>query len=106
QGDCSQPSTGGCPLQFGQAVTSAIRSTDQVDTWLLQVPTPGDLSVLLSNLPVDYDVHIYTRDGALVTESQNEGTTDDLVKVQGAAAGDYLVYVNSARGQVSDASYT
>jgi len=105
-GDCIQPSVEGCPVEFGQPVTGVLADPGQVHTWLLTVPTAGDLRVALTNLPEDYDLHVFTKAGAPVVESLNEGTEDDTLQVQGAEPGEYLAYVNSARGGTSPAPYT
>ena len=87
-------------------MTGVLADPGQVDAWLLRVPIAGDLRVTLMNLPEDYDLHVFTREGAPVVESLNEGTEDDTLQVQGAEPGEYLAYVNSARGGTSPAPYT
>jgi hypothetical protein len=61
---------------------------------------------VLTDLPVDYDLHVYDAGGSLLGESTNEGTQDDVVDLPNADAGTYMIYVNSPRGDTSDEPYT
>jgi hypothetical protein len=60
---------------------------------------------VLSNLEVEYDLHLYAPDGGVLYESNRYGADDDGVTIPSAAPGDYLVFVNSPFGDVSDTPY-
>jgi hypothetical protein len=87
-------------------VSGLLTDPGQVDTWLVQVPALGAVSIALTNLAVDYDLHVNRRDGALIVHSQNPGTQDDVIKISEATPGEYFVYVNSPWGEVSETPYT
>ena len=103
--ECAQPDDLGCPLPAGQAVAAALVDPSHIHTWTLSIPVPKHLRFALHGLPADYDLHVYAADGQLLGESTNEGTDDDVVMIQSAPAGTYLVYVNSPRGAASDVPY-
>jgi hypothetical protein len=104
--DCSQPSTSGCTIALNEPVTAVLANASDVHTWRLTLNSAARLHVALTNLPADYDVHVYTADGGLLGESTNEDTQDDVVDLPDAGAGIYIIYVNSARGDASDQPYT
>ncbi len=105
--ECVQPARAdvGCPLPIGQAVAAAIVDPSHVHTWTLSISVAKHLRFALHGLPADYDLHVYAADGQLLGESTNEGTDDDIVTVQSAPAGTYLVYVDSPLGDTSDVPY-
>jgi hypothetical protein len=97
---CQQPADGGCPLELNQAVTAVLVDPNTVHTWRFTRTQAASVHIALTNLPVDYDLHVYAADGTLLGESTNEGTQDDVVDLSDAATGTYMVYVNSPRGEV------
>jgi hypothetical protein len=104
--DCVQPSDDGCPIDLNQQVTEVFSNASDGHTWRLTVSRAVPLHIVLTNLPVDYDLHLYAGDGSFLRESTNEGTQDDVADLPDAEAGTYRIYVNSPRGDVSDQPYT
>lgn len=104
--ECVQPSVDGCPLEIGQRASAVLADGTDVHTWLLQLRTRGDLVVALTDLLVDYDVHLYGPDGELVEESLNEGPEDEVVLIPDLPPGEYRIYVNSGRGEAAPIPYS
>jgi hypothetical protein len=104
--ECIQPSDGGCPVELNQAVTAVLANASDVHAWRVVIGQVVPLHIVLTDLLADYDLHVYGSDGTLLGESTNEGTQDDIVDLPAAAAGRYIIYVNSPRGAVSTTSYT
>jgi WD40 repeat protein len=87
------------------AVAATIDDPAHVHTWSITIPGPKHLHFALHGLPADYDLHVFGPGGQVAGESTNVGTDDDVVALDGAPAGTYLVYVNSPFGAVSDVPY-
>ncbi|MBM2812879.1 MAG: hypothetical protein HW416_3638, partial [Chloroflexi bacterium] len=73
--------------------------------WSIDVPSVGDLRVVMSDLPADYRIYLYGPDRSLVGLSDNPGRTDEVVEVGDAAAGRYQLVVDSPRGEAAGSPY-
>ena len=60
---------------------------------------------LLTALTVDYDLHVFGPDGLLAAEDETDEAVDHVVELQALVDGQFVVYVNSGRGEVSDQAY-
>jgi len=106
QTDCVQPADGGCPMQLNISVQAAIDDPTVTDIWLLNVPVTNDFVVLLTNLPGDYEVWVYSPNGSLLGMADSNGTDDKVVQVSNAGTGTYTIQVDSANGDSSEDRYT
>ncbi|CAA9242173.1 MAG: High-affnity carbon uptake protein Hat/HatR [uncultured Chloroflexi bacterium] len=102
---CVQSAPERCALPLGAPAEGVLSEPHHIHDWVVALPATATLRVTLSGLAVDFDVHVYSPDGALAGESTNEGTEDDTVVLEGAAPGSYAIYVNSPRGLASDVPY-
>lgn len=101
QETCPEPNDGfaqACPVTPPAKLSGLIQSAEDIDTFVIRVGAPGRLLATLTNLPADYDLHLYDAAAQLVTESQAEGTADESLDIQLATPGNYFVFVNSGRG--------
>src|SRR5260370_15079595 len=104
--DCAQPSLVGCPIRINSTVTAVLSNGDDVHLWTVAVSRQQSLHIVLGGLVADYDLHVYATNQALIGESTYDDTRDHVVDVQNPDPGTYLIYVNSARGELSDQPYT
>jgi hypothetical protein len=104
QESCPEPNDGfpqACPVSPPARLTGFIQTADDLDTFVVRVGAPGRLLATLTNLPADYDIHVYDASAKLVAESQNEGTADDTIDTQIGAPGNYFIFVNFGRGDLN-----
>lgn len=102
---CFQPAEDACPLVFGEPAAAALDEDGTPHRWRLEVASPGSFRVTLTALRADYDLEVLDPDGSVIGFSANEGTADEVIEVQPADAGDYLVIVYSSQGETSPAPY-
>lgn len=95
----------GCSVDANTVGLRVLSSPSDVHAWRLTVPDGASLRIVLTGLVADLDVHVFGPDGSFVAESTNEGLDDDVVALDGAAPGQYVLYVNSPRGEISDQPY-
>lgn len=60
--------------------------------------TQRNIQVTLTNLPADYDLRLYNSAGTLLFNSQNGGTTSEIIKYNNAPVGTYYIRVHGYNG--------
>lgn len=84
---------------FGAMITSSRDKDYYRITTTSQAPK---VKVTLSNLPMDYDLILYTNNGTQLAKSENNNTTTDEVVFNGTQGANYYIYVYSSNsGQFS-----
>jgi hypothetical protein len=86
---------------------TALISTATDQDWFKVTTTAAakNIRATISNLPADFNVALYSSTNALLMSSTNAGTTNDVVKYNGATgAATYYIKVNSASGAFSSTS--
>jgi hypothetical protein len=104
--ECAQPSVVGCAVEMNGPVSGVFAAGDDVHLWRLHLDAATTLHIVLGNLSVDYDLHVYTGDESPIAEAISPDTLDHVVDIPDAQPGTYLVYVNSPFGEVSPTPYT
>ncbi len=84
---------------------SVLRTPEEVQAWHASLGSALDLTVVLSNLQVEYDLHIVVPDGTALYDSSRYGADDDSASLSGLAGGEYTIYISSPFGDVSDTPY-
>jgi hypothetical protein len=84
-----------CSLLLEQPVTAALTPGGEVHRWYLELPLAGELTILLTDLPDDYDLYV-TGPGGLSGTSTWAGRRDDSVVFAAAPAGRYDIEVRKA----------
>jgi hypothetical protein len=108
---CAEPNNGYSTACFigpdGPTVQGTIDSTNDVDVYKFDLQAKiSRVHIDLTNLPVDYDLHLFTMDGGLLAESVSTGTAPDVIDVT-LAGGRGYVFVHSASGEFAPtAPYT
>ena len=95
----------GCPLDDGRAMQAVLGTPDEVHGWHITLSTASDLTVVLSNLQVEYDLHVVGPDGTPLYDSSRYGSDDDIATLTGLRPGEYTIYINSPFGDTSDVPY-
>ncbi|MCX6421862.1 MAG: S8 family serine peptidase, partial [Actinobacteria bacterium] len=72
-----------------------------IDWWTTTLATSGTLTVTISNLPGDYDLHVYNDRNELVAWSINGSQNNDSI-TYAAAAGRYYIRVSPYGGAFSE----
>lgn len=82
-------------LTSGQAIESWISVVGDEDWYRFEHTSTGDIQILLSSLPADYDLAVYVPPDFVtpVAESFNEGTLDEIITGQDIGASEFYVKV-------------
>lgn len=75
-------------------INGTLNAANDSDIYRFKITTAGRLTILLSNLPADYDLYIYNSNQVLVASSTHSGTTADSVKKSFGAGKFYIKVVN------------
>jgi hypothetical protein len=95
----------GCGLALNTVGLKQLTDPDEVHAWRLYLNQGRAVRILLTALTVDYDLHVFGPDGLLSGEVVNDEPDDHVVELEAPADGQFVVYVNSGRGDVSDQAY-
>jgi hypothetical protein len=68
-------------INLGAAVKASIASVTDIDWFKITTSNNSKLQVTLSNLPTDYDLHVYNKNLALVGSSANSAISNETVIV-------------------------
>ena len=79
------------PLPTGWSVRETLYSGDS-DYWSFTTSTTKDITIILDELPTDYDLKLYDPTGNLVTYSENPGTDSETI-TRTLPAGTYVARV-------------
>jgi hypothetical protein len=91
-------------VTLGQPVFSMINPSDDRDFYQFTVEAnQSNLRVVLSNLPKNYDMHLYDASKQLLAKAKNNKTENDTIVLNNAAAGTYYVKVYQ-KDNLSDAA--
>ena len=82
-------------------INEYIDIASDIDWWTTTLATSGTLTVTISNLPGDYDLHIYNDLNQLVAWSINGGQNNDSITYP-AAAGRFYIQVSPYGGSFSE----
>jgi hypothetical protein len=68
-------------IALGTTIYAGITSLTDVDWFKLTIPGISNavLTIMLNNLPADYDLYVYNKNFVLVGSSTNSGTSNDVV---------------------------
>ncbi|MCC7105378.1 MAG: PPC domain-containing protein [Chloroflexi bacterium] len=82
-------------------VQGFISDAGDVDAYKFEVAVPlAQVEILLTNLPEDYDLHMFTGNAAYMGESVKQGNQPDAINLS-LFRGTYFVFVNSSHGGFS-----
>lgn len=81
-------------IKSGTEYKSFISRTDDIDCYKIYVPKNKTLKVTLTNLPNDYDLHLFNPYGSQVKKSTNGSTQSEAITYKATYAGYYYVVVN------------
>lgn len=114
-GDISSASTETAPanIQTDIDITSTISAADEIDWYQFKIPsTKNNAIIRLSNLPANYQVELYDASAGLVNKTllRDSKVTllgDEVIILNGAAAGPYVIKVYGANDDAySSTNYT
>jgi len=103
--DCLPPATNPCTLGFNRPESAVLNDASVAHLWALNVPNTTSFTVSLTALQSNFDLVIKAPDGAVVAESHNPGTSDEVLEVLNAPAGTYMIQVTTPDGEVSVLPY-
>ena len=89
------------PLTSGTIYNSYIYSSSDVDYYYFNTGAAGTITVSLTNLPKDYDIHLVNSLGTTVAKSEKASTTSESISYSATAAGKYYVKVVGYSGAYS-----
>ncbi len=93
------------PISTGVSYNAVIaNSTDNDYFSFNNTSTQKKIRVTLSNLPANYDLHVYRPNGALAGSSTNTGTTNETVIYNANQVGTYTAYVFGVAGAFNASS--
>lgn len=75
-------------------INGTLNAAHDSDIYKFKITTAGKLTILLSNLPANYDLYIYNSSQVLVGSSTNSGTAADSVKKSFGTGKFYIKVVN------------
>lgn len=87
-------------------INGQISSSSDKDYYKFTVSSTGDLSLVLSNLPKNYDLKLYNVSGTLLGQSIHTGTTPDTITKTNLSAGTYYALVCGVSGANNNSCYT
>lgn len=114
-GDVSSGSTETAPanIQTDIDITSTISAADEEDWYQFRIPsTRNNVIIRLSNLPANYQVELYDASAGIVNktllrDSKVTSTGDEVIILNGADAGPYVLKIYGADGDAySSSNYT
>lgn len=114
-GDISSASTETAPanIQTDIDITSTISAADEIDWYQFKIPsTKNNAIIRLSNLPANYQVELYDASAGIVNKTllRDSKVTllgDEVIILNGAAAGPYVIKVYGANDDAySSTNYT
>jgi Fungalysin metallopeptidase (M36)/Secretion system C-terminal sorting domain/Fibronectin type III domain/Bacterial pre-peptidase C-terminal domain len=88
-------------VPVNNVLSAGIGSNIDADWYKVTTTSTGNFSVLLSNLPFDYDLYMYNAAGGLIGSSLRGGTSNDLITLGNQPAGTYHVKVIGWAGALS-----
>jgi hypothetical protein len=74
-------------------ISAGINSSTDLDYFKVVTTVPSNFSIVLSNLPLDYDLYVYSSGGTLLGSSANGSTLNETVNLTNLAAGTYVIKV-------------
>ncbi len=92
------------PITPGTPVNEVIDSADDLDHWGFTSPAAGNVTVNLTNLPLDYDLFVLDSNGVVKGYSWNWNTTSEYVQVS-LPAGQYVALVKPYNNDGSSSPY-
>lgn len=89
------------PINFGTVYKSYISSEFDLDIYKLSINKLENMSILLSDLPADYDLLLIDPNGDIVSFSDNENNEQEIINYKATIYGDYYIAVVSSYGDYS-----
>jgi hypothetical protein len=86
-------------------IYAAITSASDLDHYTINLKSTDNITVRLENLPFDYDLEVLNSAGTSIGTSANGGTTNEIITLNGLAAGNYTVKVFGYQGVNSPNCY-
>lgn len=80
-------------LGDGTIYESYIYSSSDVDYFYVYMTSSGNLSILLTNLPGDYDLYLYNSSYTELDYSWNSGTNDEYISYNVPSSGYYYIKI-------------
>ncbi|MBP9790491.1 MAG: fibronectin type III domain-containing protein [Bacteroidia bacterium] len=74
-------------------ISAGINTSTDIDYYKVVTTVPSNFSVVLSNLPNDYDLYVYTSAGTLLGYGANGSTLSETVNLTNLPAGTYIFKV-------------
>jgi Secretion system C-terminal sorting domain/Bacterial pre-peptidase C-terminal domain len=86
-------------------VYAAITSATDVDRYEFKLSVADKITVVLRNLPANYNIELRNSAGTLIGSGNNTGTTDEVITINSLAAGTYTLRVFGSQGVNSPNCY-
>lgn len=91
-------------INSGAAYNAVIASATDADYYKLVVSSTSNLTISLTNLPLDYDLRLLNSSGTVLSTSTAGNTTSESISYANATAGNYFVHVYGYNGAFSTSS--
>ncbi|MGM7681586.1 M4 family metallopeptidase [Cytobacillus sp. Hm23] len=93
-------------LDPGETYSTTISSGTDIDYYRLNVEQAGQITVNLTNVPVDYDLYLYDSNGQILKKSVEAETSDESIVYSSSTPGTFYVEVVGWNGANSINPYS
>lgn len=100
----NESTTSAAVIPVNTNISAAISTATDIDYYKFSFTGPSNLSILLSNLPLNYNLYLYNSSGSLLASSANTGTANETINYNNAASGSYFIKVIGVSGVYSATS--